>query len=262
MVSYGGVYLFLGPDRAGKLKRVQELERSLCIQPLDRHGLDGAAVTPAQLLALCRQRPAASPARLIVVEQAHRLAKSGVEALIEHAPVIQDNACVVLLCETELPVKHPLMAAGQVMRIERFPGREVLAAKPFAMTDALGRGDLADALSALHDQLTWGKEPLELLGLLAWQVQRWLVVKRLQQGGGSAEAISATLGVRPWQAQRLQAEVAEYSLGALQELLRRCWQFDLDAKRGRVMPEWAVEQLVIGVCHARNALSLASAAAG
>ncbi len=262
MSSHAGVYLFLGPDRAAKLKRIQELERSLRIQSLDRHGLDGAAVGPADLVALCRQRPAASPARLIVVEQAHRLSKAGVEALVEHAAMIQQNACVILLCETELSVRHPLFAAGQALRIERFPGREVLAAKPFAMTDALGRGDLADALAALHDQLTSGKEPLELLGFVAWQLQRWLVVKRLQQAGGTTDTIGTTLGVRPWQAQRLAAEVAGYSLETLQELLRRCWQVDTDAKRGRVMPEWAVEQLVIGVCHARAALSLASAAAG
>jgi len=57
-------------------------------------------------------------------------------------------------------------------------------------------------------------------------------------------------GLHPWQVQRLQSEVAHRSLGSLQQALSRCWRLDLDAKRGRVIPELAVEQLVIETCGA------------
>ena len=248
MPSCHSLYLFLGPDRARKLQRIQELERTLEVAPLDRHQLDAATLPPAQLLALCRQRPAASPRRLIVVEQAHRLDASAVGALVDGAEVIAKSACVVLMVETELGVRHPLSKAQGATATEQFPGRHAAAVKPFALTDALGTRDAVGALAALHDQLSAGKEPLELLGLVAWQLQRWVIVKRLLDAGQTHERIAAATGLRLWQVQRAQAELAQRSLRSLQQTLARCWQLDVDAKRGRAVPELAVEELVLEVC--------------
>ena len=66
------LWIFSGADRARKLQRLQELERALQVQPLDRHQVDGAQITPKALLALCRQQPAASPVRLVVVDHFRR----------------------------------------------------------------------------------------------------------------------------------------------------------------------------------------------
>ena len=256
-MSPHGVHLLLGEDRPRKLQRIQELERSLGIQPLDRHHVDAAATTSAQLLALCRQRPATSPVRLIVVDQAHRLDKGGVEALLEHAEVIAKSACLVLLVETEVSLRHPLAQvlhragggqAGEGMAIERFPGRQTLAAKPFAFTDALGSRNVAGALTALHDQLAAGKEPLELLGLVAWQLQRWVAVRRLRDAGCGAERIAGVTGLKAWQVQRAQSEIARRPLESLQRLLARCWELDVDAKSGRTVAGLAIEQLVLEIC--------------
>ena len=247
-MSLLGVHLFLGSDRARKLQRIQELERTLQVQPLDRHHLDAHGLAGAQLLALCRQRPGMSQARLVVVDHAHRLDAAAVAALIEQGEVIATNACVVLLVDTELSVRHPLGRAQEDLRTERFPGRNTAAAKPFALTDALGSRDAAAALGAVHDQLVGGKEPLELVGLIAWQVNRWVLVKRLSQDGLAAERIAALLGMTPWQVQRLQADTARRSLDTLQALLRRCWTLDVDAKSGRAIPELAVDQLVLETC--------------
>ena len=246
-MPHAGLHLFLGPDRPWKLQRLQELERGLRVQPLDRHAVDGASVTAPALLALCRQQPVASPVRLIVVDQAHKLNAACADGLQAHAEGIAAVACVVLLIESELSVRHPLARVRAVVT-ERFPGRESPAAKPFAFTDALGRGDAAGALAAAADQLTAGKEPLELLGLMAWQVNRWVTVKRLEAMGYSAERLGQVLSLRPWQVQRLQAEVGCWSLHGLQTLLERCWTLDVEAKRGRVIPQLAVETLVAEAC--------------
>ena len=243
-----GLYLFLGGDRPRKFQRLQELERSIGVQPLDRHHVDAAEMSAAQLLALCRQQPAASPARLIVVDQAHRLSHEAVEALAQTGAVIAKSACVVLLVEVELSVRHPLTMRAEALASERFPGRDVPAVKPFALADALGARDAAAALSAVQDQLLDGREPLELLGLVAWQLNRWVTVKRLSERGYSGDGIGAALGFKPWQVQRLQAEVAHRSLEALQGLLERCWRLDVDAKSGRALPELAIEELVVGAC--------------
>lgn len=249
-----GLHLFLGPDRARKLSRIQEFERSLCVDALDRHAVDASTMPPAELVALCRQRPAASPARLIVVDRAQRLSADGVSALVHHAPAIAQTACVVLLVEEELGGRHPLAPhlRGTAIVAEQFPGRDSAAGKPFALVDALGNRDVPDALCAVHDQLVNGKEPLELLGLVAWQLQRWVTVRRLLDEGHQTAHIAEVAGLRPWQAQRLESEVRNRSLSSLQVLLARCWQLDTDAKRSAVIPQLAVEQLVLEVCQAET----------
>ena len=245
-----GLHLFLGPDRPAKLQRLQAIERSLGVRPLDRHHVDAAQCAGAELLALCRQQPADSPVRLIVVEQAQRLDQPTVAALLQHAEGIAKSACLILLVETELSVRHALTQASASMATERFAGRSPLAAKPFALTDALGTQDAAGALGALHEQLLAGKEPLELLGLVAWQLNRWVLVKRLSALGHGMERIAASTGLKPWQVERAQAEVARRPLETIQGLLERCWQLDVDAKSGRAIAELAVEELVVEICTA------------
>jgi len=169
-----------------------------------------------------------------------------------HARAIAQTACVVLLVEEELGGRHPLAPfqrqADPVVTVERFPARDVPAVKPFALLDALGSRDPAGALIAVHDHLLNGKEPLELLGLVAWQLQRWVMVRRLMDDGHATAHIADVTGLRPWQAQRLQSEVGTRPLRALQALLERCWQLDTDAKRSAVIPRLAVEQLVLEIC--------------
>jgi DNA polymerase III delta subunit len=243
----GGLYAFLGPDRALKIQRVRELERSLKVQSLDRHQLDAATLTGAGLLAVCRQQPAVSPVRLVVVDQAHKLDQATVDALQAHAQAIAATACVVLLVETELSVRHPLAKAGAAIKTERFT-RPESAARPFALADALSIQDPAGALTAIHDQLTAGRAPAELFGLIAWQLNRWVIFKRLAAAGRLESEVAAVLGVKPWQAQRLQAEVSGRSLDWLERRLERCRQLDIDSKTGRMIPEVAVEQLVVELC--------------
>ena len=251
-MSLGGLYLFSGPDRARKFQRIQALERSLAVQPFDRHHLDASASSAAELVALCRQQPAASRLRLVVVDQAHRIDPEGVEALLRHAAAIAQTACVVLLVEREPAQRHPLAKPPAAVTVEEFPARDAPAAKPFALADALGSRDAAWALTAAQDQLAAGKEPLELLGLVAWQLNRWVMVRRLCDAGCSAEQIVAVTGLRPWQVDRLRTEVARRPLGALQRTLARCWQLDVDAKSGRHVPELALQQLILEVCLAGN----------
>lgn len=251
-MSSSKILLFVGSDRAAKLQRIQALERSLGVQPLDRHHLDAAQLRGAELLALCRQQPAASPVRLIVVDQAHRLDQPTVAALLQHAEIIAKSACLILLVETELSLRHALSQASASLAIERFTGRNAITAKPFALTDALGTRDAGAALSALHEQLLAGKEPLELLGLVAWQLQRWVLVKRLGRLGYETERMATVTGFKPWQVERAQAEVARRSLEGLQRMLERCWQLDVDAKSGRTVPELAVEQLVVELCESAD----------
>lgn len=242
------LYLFLGPDRAKKFQRVQELDRSLKVSPLDRHQLEGGAVDADELLLLVRQAPAASGCRLVVVDQANKLRQDAAAGLFALAGRGGLPNCVVLLAEAEPGAKSALAKPGEAAVVERFPLRNTEAVKPFALTDALGTRETATALGALRDQLTAGKDPLEILGLIAWQLNRWMAVKRLAGTAYSVEQMTAVTGMHAWQVQRIQSEVGRRSLESLQRLLSRCWRLEMDAKRGRTLPELAVEQLIVEIC--------------
>lgn len=243
------LFLFIGPDRAGKLQRVHRLAQTWRVDALDFHHLDGGALDAATLMTWCRQQPAASACRLIVIDDAHRLDPACAEALIQQAAVIAGSARVLLLVEAAWPARHPLANPPEVIAVERFPDRGgEPAAKPFALTDALGASDLPGACVALQEQLATGKEPLEVLGLVGWQLTRWVTTRRWLDQGAGAERISAMTGWKPWYVRRLSEEVERRPLAALQRLLLRCWQLDVDAKRGRILPQMAIEQLITEVC--------------
>lgn len=266
-MPHGGCTLFLGDDRPTKFRRIQALERDLGIHPFDRHQLDAGEITTPQLLALCRQRPAASSVRLVVVDQAQRLDRACVGALQQHAGVIAESARLILLVEAALGARHPLAEwgtgqPGGPISIERFPGRNLEAVKPFAFTEALNVRDVAGALGAMHDQLMAGRDPLELLGLVAWQLQRWVIVKRLRDTGAPEDRIVAVTGLKPWQVARLQSTIAGRSLAWLQGMVRRCGELDAAVKSGRVVPRLAIEQFVVELCLPADAATRASVGGG
>lgn len=241
-------YLLSGPDRAGKLQRIQALERQLSVQSLDRHQLDASTVTLPKLLLLCRQLPAESPRRLVVIDSANRLEPASVEALFAQSETIGQTTTVVFLVESGLSARHPLGRAQEGLVVEHFEARQAPAAKPFALTDALGTRDVPGALSAIHEQRLAGKEPFELLGFLVWQLQRWITVKRLLNARYSADRIAMMTGLKQWQIQRIQSEVRDRPLDSLEKALYSCWRADTDMRQGRNIPDIALEEAVIRIC--------------
>ena len=271
----GGLLIWLGSDRAQKRRRLDALRATHRIDMLDVHTCEAGPLTPAQLLSLLRQQPAASPARLVVVDDAQRLKAACVQALLEHgAPRnrgaisgTESRECsafhgaaawattwLVLWVDGALEARHPLQALMPQAAVERGeaadqePRGAGRAAGGFAVVDAIAQRHTAAALRALHEQLAQGKDPLELIGLVAWQVQRWLTVKELLAAGASGERVSAVAGLQSWQLDRVQEQVRGRSVEELRGQLEACWQVDAEAKRGRTLPRPALEQLVISVC--------------
>ena len=118
----------------------------------------------------------------------------------------------------------------------------------FALVEAVAQREVGSALHALEEQRAAGKEVVEMLGLLAWQLQRWLTVSQLLRAGVVRDQIERLTGLQPWQLERLMREVRSRPLDWLQRALHRCWELDVAAKTGRTIPRTALEGLIVELC--------------
>jgi len=325
-----GFRLFLGPDRARKLERLNTIIQSIPVHLFDRHHLDSTACSPTALRMFLREYPAASPLRLLVIDEAQRLDDACIAILIEQAPQCPATTCLILLIEETLPERHPLTPLKTCATIETFEwladsevrrwigrylaasqkqiaqeavqelrqrygadltalqaildqliswvgerpgitGEDLRAFLPrqdlggamrfsegqprqpknaFVLVNAIARRDVGAALQAVHEQFAEGKDALELLGLVIWQLQRWLTVRSLIDAGVSPERIESITGIRVWQVERLVREVTGRSPQGLRRALQQCWELDVAVKSGRTpRPKEALEGLLIALCH-------------
>ena len=233
------VHLLCGSDRARKLARVRELKGALAVELIDQHQVNGATLRLEELAGLLREPPLASRHRLLLIDEADDLDEACVALLIEHSRAPSQSTALILLVDAEVEGKSPWRALGPQAVVERFTAQEE-APSGFELVNAIARRDAVAALAGLHEQLTAGKEVLEVVGLLGWQLQRWLLVKRGEH-----------TGLQPWQLERLRGEVASRSLEGLQRSVRRVWEVDVAAKQGRLpSSRVAVESLVVELCEA------------
>jgi DNA polymerase III delta subunit len=155
----------------------------------------------------------------------------------------------VLLVETDIE-EAPLWEAirsGAV--VERFGGAVSSAPDHFAWLNAIARRDAASALRMLQEQMAGGKDALELLGLIIWQLQRWLTLAHCRSAGTSQQDIETITGWKPWQIERVSEELKGWSTASLQRALEGCFRLDVQAKSGRLPTlTTALEQLVVSLC--------------
>lgn len=248
-VAHGDLYLFLGSDRARKLERIRQLAQQFHIDPLDEHTLNAAQTSTPKILSLIREHPMSSPRRMVVIDEAHRLDGACLEALAQQWEQFQQTACVILLIESDLAGKPAWQGLRARASIEAFAQVPAKAPDHFAFLNAIARRELPSALQGLHEQLASGKEAFELLGLIVWQLQRWLTLAHLMDTVASRAQIEAATGWKPWQIDRLIDELKGRSVASLQEAIEACWKLDVEAKSGRLPSlTTALEQVVVSLC--------------
>lgn len=206
-------------------------------------------MSPAGLGTLIRELPASARARLIIIDDAQRLNAACLALLERHAASLA-TSCVILLVDEPLSAKHPLMALKAHATVERFEKPFDAEASEsgkgaFGLVEAIGRRDAAAALQVIHEQVAAGKEVVELMGLLVWQLQRWLAVSRLVDAGVARDRIGLIAGLKPWQVSRVLAELKGRSTASLKAALDRCLELDTAVKTGRVPPRTALEGWVV-----------------
>lgn len=232
------VYLLCGTDRPRMLARVRELARAHTVEIIDQHRISGREASAHELSGLLREPPLVGQQRLVLIEEAQRLDEPCLELVRAHAETSSPSAaCLILFIETDRDDRRWQQCGPQAV-VERYPLAEPSQASGFELTNAIARRDPLGALSALQQQVASGKELLELVGLVGWQLQRWLAVKR-----------GDTAGLQPWQLERVRNEVAGRSLEGLQRSLHRLWALDVAAKQGRLPSlRTAMEGVLVELC--------------
>jgi len=208
------IYLFLGSDLPAKDTRIAEIKNKLFKDSqealaFDLDNLDASQLGDNALKKAFLTLPVIAPHRLIVLRQIHKLKSADIQVLINYCQK-PANHCDVVLESSESILKGelkdlPLYAKGVVLGKPEGPN-------VFDMTKLITAHRSGDALKMLDGFYRVNVHPLQIMGALVWY---W---------GKEGKACGR--------------ERFERGLKALEEA-------DLNIKRSRLDPQYAVEKLVV-----------------
>ncbi len=207
-------YLFIGPDIPQKDAKLAELKAKTFSDPaalafdyelLHAHKLDSDTLKKS-LLSL----PHIAAKRLVIIRQGERLKDRNLEIVLEflNDPL---KTTVVVLDYDDLDLKSALFNKLKPLTEVTFFG-EGKALNVFDMTRAIGQRNGGEALRILHELLENNTHPLQIMGGLVWYWGK--------------------------ERDRLSSKNFQKGLMALEE-------GDLNIKRSRLKPEYAIEKVVI-----------------
>lgn len=144
--------------------------------------------------------------------------------------------------------------AGKTKSIDEEAVREVVGEtrleKIFDLTDALKTKNPSKALRILHNHLKHGEQPVQLLGMIAWQFRLIWEVKHHQTTGTPPSRIAQKMGIAPFQAEQALRYTGKFSEGQLREGFRSLFRADRELKGSGKAPEGILETLVLRLCSA------------
>jgi DNA polymerase III delta subunit len=207
-------YLFIGPDLLKKDVKISELKTKIFSDPaalafdyevLHAHKLDGDTLKKS-LLSL----PHLASKRLVILRQGERLKERNLEIVLEFLND-QPKTTVLILDFDELDVKSALFnKLKPLTEVTFFGGSKVL--NVFDMTRAIGSRNPAEALRIFYELLGNNTHPLQILGGVVW----W------------------------WGKERERLSTARFKQG-----LMVLEEADLNIKRSRLKPEYAIEKMIV-----------------
>ncbi len=205
------IYLLLGEDVHLKDRQISEIKSKLLPSeavPFDFESLDAHHLSAFDLKKSLLALPILSPQRLILIRHGHQLRNEAAEVLLSFAKEAPVHCDVMLEAAGEL--KGILKEISAYARTFVFGVKQ--EANVFDMTRLMSARKITEALKMLHEFYQEGVYPLQLMGVLVWY---W---------GKEGRALGSV--------------EFEQGLKALQEA-------DLNIKRSRLLPEYAVEKLVV-----------------
>src|SRR5581483_1228902 len=130
---------------------------------------------------------------------------------------------------------------------------------PWSLTDAWGARDVAGVLRAADRMLDRTGDPIartipRLVGSLTNHIRRARSAHRLEAEGLSPAEAASRLGMKPYPAQKLYAQIRNYSASELDDALVRLARLDHALKGGSRLPnELELERALVDITAPRAA---------
>jgi len=211
------IYIFLGEDTLAKDKEIDLLKQKFLSSPealrFDYEVLHAHKLTAEDLKKALISLPAIASQRLVVIRECHRLSAQNQQLVADHvSSQFQDT--VLILESGQMQAKDAwIRALGKKIILKDFKSR--VPTDVFDLTKAISLRNKTEALKILTNLLEEGIHPLQIMGALLWS---WGNTRnRMSQGQ------------------------FEGGLAALQNA-------DLNIKRSRMLPEHAMEMLIVQLC--------------
>ena len=209
------IYFLLGEDVAAKDARIADLKKKILSTDaisFDYEVLHSSKLDPETLKKALMNLPALARQRVVVIRECHRLSPQNRTLILEFANKNYPHLALVLE-SGEWDSRESFVRGVKGAQLVEF--KTPVKLNVFDMTKAIDLRKDAEALKILENLLSGGIHPLQIMGGLVWF---W---------GKSRGKISPGL--------------FEQGLVALQEA-------DLNIKRSRLKPEYALELLVVKLC--------------
>jgi len=172
-----------------------------------------------------------------------------------------DHLLAILSTMSQIPrgfltaeIDKAVLFAGNNPIINKSMLEAVMAAVPeisaFAMTDALARRNVAQALGRLEELFVGKEPPLKTVGLLAYNVRRWWQVRQIIDRQGTEAEMMTVLGAKtgsPFMARRTISQSRAFSNPALKQALLSLAEANVAIRSGGD-PRPFLERVIIELC--------------
>jgi len=213
------IYLLLGEDTQAKDSKIFQIKSALFPKPdavfFDFESLDALHLSAANLKKALMALPLSCAKRLILIRHMQKLKVDPAAVLLAFAGTSAEHCDVILEASGE--IKGSLKDISAYAQVLNFGVKREVSI--FDMTKLMSLKKTTEALKMLHEFYSQGMYPLQMMGALLWY---W---------GKEGRALGP---------QRF-----EKGLKALEEA-------DLNIKRSRLLPEHALEKLVVELVELRR----------
>ena len=151
-------------------------------------------------------------------------------------------------------IEKAALFVGEDPMINKKALEEVMASVPevsaFAMTDALARRNVAQALSRMEELFVSKEPPLKIIGLLAYNVRRWWQVRQVIDRRGTEAEMASALGAKggsPGMVNRVIGQSRSFRDAALKQALLTLADANVASRSGGD-PKPYLERVLIELC--------------
>jgi len=162
----------------------------------------------------------------------------------------------------ELKGSEAMSLAGELDKLIAFTGeRKVIerrdveevsgistASSVFDLGWKIGDRDADSALAIIHELLSSGKKPHEIMGMISWHLKRMFKGKELVLKGVSEYETALAIGVRKTDMEMFFTQLACFDMKDIVARITLLLEADLDIKRTRYDPGLILEFAVIRLC--------------